>query len=388
MNPIRLELTPEQFAALGSHTPGPRKALSPLPPWGLADPYVDQQLLQAGLLASNQQISEPYGSCLSSLGKTEAVLDLHWTEAGEPKCFSLYAPKTVDSPAAWAPTWAAEVDEGRVLWHSPFTRQDLEGVLQPVLETGETRAPKLEIGLSAPQALVLSALMDCQSPQNAVEGQDGQVWNASRVLGGLQGSQDPYKLSRYFSVPLLALVPVIDWNLSNVQIVLNSLVRMGLCSQPNQEGYALAEPMQTILAGFAGSGRLFWLSIRRAGGEDELEETEVEQVGFCASGTNLVFAWSNGSFQLKTCSRAEMTGQIVKEIFPAVVLPVQSPVVVPPVYRPVVLPPVQRQAAPAAPMTAAPVIKKRVPIGLIAGLVGVGVVACVLVVVGLVLLMA
>jgi hypothetical protein len=375
MNPIRLELTSEQFAALGSHTPGSRKALSPLPPRGPANPEVDNQLSQAGLLVSNQQVSEPYGSFLHILGNTEVVLDMHWTETGEPGSFSLYSPKTLDGSAPWAPTWAAQVEEGRVLWQSPFTRTDLAGVLQPILEAGESSTPNLEIGLSAPQARVLSALMDCLSRQNALEGPDGralerQAWDTSGVLGCLQGSLGPDKLQRYFSVPILALIPAMDWNLGNVQIVLNSLVRMGLCTRSNTDEYSLAEPMRNILAGFAGLGRLFWLSIRRSGGEDdELPETEAEQIGFCSSGTNLVFSWSNGNFHLKTFSGAEITEVIAKEIFPAALSPVQRP------------------AAPAIRIAAAPVKKKKVPTGLIAGLVGVLLVACVMVVVGVVLLL-
>jgi hypothetical protein len=375
MNPIRLELTPEQFAALGGHTPGPRKALSPLPAGEAADPEMDKQLVQAGLLDPNRRVKEPFGSLLSALGNTDVMVDLSWTDAGETNGFSLYSPKTLEGSNPWAPTWVAETGSGGVVLRSPFTRQDLEVELQPVLEAGEVSTPKLEIGLTAPQAVILSVLMDRQKPQSGTEESAGpafkpQACDAAWILGFLHEPEGPGKRQRHFSVPILALIPAMDWNPGNVQHVLNSLVRLGLCTQSNTDDYSLAEPMRNILTGFAGLGRLFWLSIRRSGGEnDELAETEAEHIGFCSNGMNLVFSWSNGNFQLKMFSRADINELIAKEIFPAVLSPVQRP------------------AAPAIQIAAVPVKKKKVPTGLIAGLVGVLLIACVLVCVGVVLLL-
>jgi hypothetical protein len=375
MNPIRLDLTPEQFAALGGHTPGLRKGLSPLPPRGPADPEMDRQLIQAGLLDPNQQVKEPFGSLLSALGNTDVMVDLRWTDAGEPNGFSLVSPKTLDGSNPWAPTWVAETGSGGVVLRSPFTRQNLEVELQPVLEAGNASTPKFEIGLTAPQAVMLAVLMDGQRPQNGVEESarpafKSQTWDADRVLRSLQGSQGPEERPGYFSVPIMALIPAVDWNLGNVLQVLNSLIQLGLCTRSNTGDYSLAEPMRKLLTGFAGLGRLFWLSIRRSGGEnDELAETEAEHIGFCSNGINLVFSWSNENFHLKTFSRAEITELIAKEIFPATLSPVQRP------------------AAPAVQIAAAPVQKKKVPTGLIAGFVGVLLVACVLMCVGVVLLL-
>jgi hypothetical protein len=375
MNPIRLDLTPEQLAALGGHTPGPRKALSPLPPGGPTDPELDKQLIQAGLLDPNQQIKEPFGSLLSALGKTDVLVDVSWTNAGEPNGFSLYSPKTLDGSNPWAPTWIGEAGSGGVVLRSPFTRPNLEAELQPFLEMGDAAAPKLEIGLTAPQAVILSALMDGQRSRNGTEDSvrpafKPQTCDVDWILGYLHGTEGPDKRQGYFSVPIMSLIPAMDWNPGNVLHVLNSLVRLGLCTQSNTDDYSLAEPMRNILTGFAGFGRLFWLSIRRSGGEsDELAETEAEHIGFCSSGMNLVFSWSNGNFHLKTFSGAEITEVIAKEIFPAALSPVQRP------------------AAPAIRIAAAPVKKKKVPTGLIAGLVGVLLVACVMVVVGVVLLL-
>ncbi len=377
MNPIRLELTPEQLAALGGHTPGPRKALSPLPPEGPTDPEMDKQLIQAGLLDPNQQVKEPFGDFLSALGKTEVMVDLSWAEAGEISSFSLYAHIMGDDSAAWVPTWAGEAESGRLLLQSPFTRQDLEAELAPVLQEGEASTPALEIGLTPPQAVVLSVLMDKQSPFNAAEESGGhvstpQAWDAASVLGSLQGTQGPDELPRYFSVPLLAVIPALDWNLESVQHVLNSLVRLGLCTQSKQDEYSLAEPMRKMLEGFVVPGKIFWLTIRRSSGEsDELPETEAEHIGFSLRGTNLVFSWLNGNFRLKTVSKADVVEMIAHEIFAA---------------QPI-LPPAQHPATPAVQYAAAPVMKKKVPKRLIAGLVGVLLLACVLMVVGAVLLL-
>ena len=139
MNPIRLELTSEQFTALGSHIPGPRKALSPLPAGDPVDPEMDNPLIQAGLLDPNQQVKEPFGSLLSALGNTDVMVDLSWTDAGEPNGCSLYSPKTLDGSNPWAPTWMGEAGSGGLVLRSPFTRQDLEAELQPVL--GRARHP-------------------------------------------------------------------------------------------------------------------------------------------------------------------------------------------------------------------------------------------------------
>ena len=374
MNPIRLELTSEQFAALGGHIPGPRTALSPLPavdPAGLPVPEIDNQLIRAGLLDLNQQVKEPFGSLLPALGKTDVMADLSWTNAGEPNGFSLYSPKTLDGSNPWAPTWMGESGSGGVVLRSPFTRQDLEVELQPVLGAGEASAPKMEVGLTAPQAMVLAALMDRQNPQIGAD--------ASRVLGSLQGTEAPDKLRRYFSVPIQTLIPSMDWNLESVEHVLKSLIRLGVCIQSNQEEFSLTESMRKIVEGFVVAGKVFWLTIRRSEGESaELPETEAEHIGFCSSGTNLVFSWLNGAFCLKTFSKAEVAEMIAKEIFPAVIsLP----------ERPAVFSPVQQLAAPAVRIAAAPVKKKKIPTGLIAGLVGALLVACVLVVVGAVLLL-
>ena len=375
MNPIRLELTPEQFAALGGHIPGVRNVLSPLAAGGATDPGMDQQLTQAGLLDANSHVKEPFGSLLSALGKTDVMLDLRWTEAGEPKGFSLYSPKTLDDSNPWAPTWMEETGAGGVVLRSPFTRPDLDAELERFLEAGEASTPPLEIGLTAPQAVVLSVLMDAQRPQDEMERSTGTevqplACDVTWILMCLKGTQSPDKCRKYFSVPVQALLPAMEWNPDSVLHVLNSLVRMGLCTQRDTSDFCLAEPMRKLLAGFVGTGKIFWLSSLRSGGEnDELAEAETEQIGFCASGMNLVFSWSNGNFQLKTFSSAEFTGGITKEIFPLVVSPVQRP------------------AAPVIRMAAAPLKKKKSPIGLIAGLVAVLLVACVMVVVGLVFLL-
>jgi hypothetical protein len=314
------------------HIPGPRKALSPLPAGEATDPEMDKQLIQAGLLDPNQQVKEPFGSLLSALGNTDVMVDLSWTDAGETNGFSLYSLKTLEGSNPWAPTWVAETGSGGVVLRSPFTRQDLEVELQPVLEAGEVSTPKLEIGLTAPQAVILSVLMDRQKPQSGTEESSGpgfkpQACDAAWILDFLHEPEGPGKRQRYFSVPILALTPPMDWNPDNVLHVLNSLVRLGLCTQSNTGDYSLAEPMRNILAGFAGSGRLFWLSIRWSGGEsDELTETEAEHIDFCSGGMNLVFSRSNGSFHLKTFSKIDIIGMIEKEIFPKVLSPVQHPV--------------------------------------------------------------
>jgi hypothetical protein len=362
MNPIRLELTPEQFAALGGHTPGPRKPLSPLPAGEDAVPEMDTQLIQAGLLDPNRDVKEPFDGLLSALGKAEVMVDLSWTDAGDTKGFTLYSPKTLDGSNPWAPTWAAETALSGVVLRSPFTRQDLETELQLFLGAGEASAPILEVRLTVPQAVVLAALMDGQNPQNAAD--------ASLVLETLQRAGAPEKLRRYFSVPVQSLTPALDWTLESVQHVLNSLVRLGLCTQSGEAGYFLSEPMRKILESCAISGKVFWLTLRRSEGEsEELPETEAEHIGFCSSGTNLVFSWMNGNFRLKTFSRADIAGMIAKEIFPVVLSPVERPV------------------ASAVRIAATPEIKKKIPTGLIAGLVGVLLVACVLLVVGVVLLL-
>jgi hypothetical protein len=130
--------------------------------------------------------------------------------------------------------------------------------------------------------------------------------------------------------------------------------------------------MRKILEGCAVPGKVFWLTLRRSEGEsDELLETEAEHIGFSLRGTNLVFSWLNGNFRLKTISRADVVEMIAHEIFAA---------------QPI-LPPAQRPATPAVQYAAAPVMKKKVPKRLIAGLVGVLLLACVLMVVGVVLLL-
>jgi hypothetical protein len=362
LNPIQLELTPEQFAALGGHITGPRKPLSPLPAGEEAVPQMDNQLIQAGLLDPNREVKEPFGSLLSALGKAEVMVDLNWTDAGDSKGFSIYSPKALDGSNPWAPTRVAETGLGGMVLRSPFTRQDLEAELQRVLGAGEASAPKLEVGLTAPQALVLAALLDGQNQQNTVD--------ASLILETLQGTGTSEKLRRYFSVPLQTLIPALDWTLESVQHVLNSLVRLGLCSQSGEAGYSLSEPMRKILEGSAIPGKAFWLTMRRSEGEsDELPETEADHIGFCSSGTNLVFSWMNGNFRLKTFTSADIAGMIAKEIFPAVLSPVQRP------------------ATPAVRIASAPVRKKKVSKGLIAGFVGVLLVACVLLVLGVVLLL-
>jgi hypothetical protein len=385
MNPIRLELTSEQFAALGGHITGLRKPLSPLPAAEKAVPEMDHQLIQAGLLDTDRQVKEPFGSLLSALGKTEGMVDLSWTDGGEPTGFSLYSPKTMDGSNPWAPTWIGETASGGVVLRSPFTTPDLQAELQPVLGAGDASTPNVEFGLTASQALVLSALMDLQSPKNTVEESAGYglnplAWEASGVLMSMQGAGGQDKRPGYFSVPILALLPPLDWNLENVQHVLNSLVRLGVCTQSGENRFSLSEPIRKTLAGCAVSGNVFWLTLRRSEEDsDEFPETEAEYIGFCSGGTNLVFSWSNGNFHLQTFSRAEVAEMIAKEVFPAVPSLVQSPAALPPVHRPV---------APAVRIAATPVKKKKLPTGLIVGLVGVLLVACVLVVVGVVLLLA
>jgi hypothetical protein len=362
MNPIRLELTPEQFAALGSHTPGIRKPLSPLPAGEEVVREMDNQLVQAGLLDPNRQLKEPYANLLSILGKAEVMVDLSWTDAGDPKGFSLYSPRSLDGSNPWAPTWVAETGSGGLVLQSPFTRQDLDGELQQILGVGETSAQNIEILLTAPQAEVLAALMDEQNLQNAAD--------TSMVLETLQGIRGPEKSRRYFLVPIQMLTKALEWTPESVQQVLNSLVRLGLCMQSGGIGYFLSEPIKKILEGSVIPGKAFWLSLRQTDGEsDELQETEAEHIGFYLNGANLVFSCVNENFRLKTFSREDVAGMIAKEIFPATLSPRQP------------------LAAPSVRIAAAPVKKKKVPTGLIAGLAGVLLIACVLMVLGLVLLL-
>ncbi len=194
------------------------------------------------------------------------------------------------------------------------------------------------------------------------------------LLGSLQGDMASDMLRRYFSIPIRSLIPSMAWTLESVGHVLNSLVRLGACTQLKENEYSLSEPLRQVREGCALPGKVFWLTLRRSDVEsDELPETEAEHIGFCSGGTHLVFSWMNGTFRLKTFSGAEVVEMIAKEIFPVILPPVQ--------------PPVRPPAVPAVRAAAAPVIKKKIPTGLIAGLVGVMLVACVLLVVGLVLLL-
>jgi hypothetical protein len=361
MNPITLQLTFEQFAALGSHIPGPRSPLSPLPPVEPADAAVDQQLVRAGLLGPAGQAPEPLGSLFSILGKTAGMVEMSWMDpAGETRNVSLYSPKTLDGSAAWAPTRIAESSDGRLVLRSPCSRAELQAELLSVLGPGDLASLKMDPGLTAPQALALAALMDGQASPGGV--------TASMVLDLLQGTAAPAGLKRVILLPLLTLVPSMDWTLDSVQHVLNSLVRMGWCTLLNETAYSLSEPLRRILAGAAAPRQVIWLTFRRSEAE-AASDMEAEHIVFSFNATNLVFSWSNGAFQLKTFSTAELAGLIAGEV------------------TPVTLPPLPRPVAPAVLPASMPVKKKKVPKGLIAGLVGVLLFACILLVVGMVLLL-
>ena len=409
MIPVRVELTAELFEALGSHCPVTRNTLSPLRPFGPSSPAIDQELILAGILDSQKQVKEPFNSLLANLARTDVYLDLSWYHSGEQKNLSIYSVNTIELSNLYAPTFTSPRPSGRLILQSPFSREDLDGELHDLLETGTDSDSNLKFELTFEQVVALFTMMDLQRQiiavqekikPSAVQASIENTWNASIVLRAYQGTHDSEKSLWVFSVLVKTLIPVNDLNIENIQNGMDGLVNLGLLTQSNDSEYAFSTALMNIIGHFTVFSKTFWLSVRRADDEsEEFPETGEDHIGYCSQGVNLVFsALEQKRFQLRTLSGKFIADMIANEAFPSA-LPEWQNKTVPVTQKATVFARILEAPIPApnpapipAPVpalvreTTVPPQKKKVPRRMIVGLVVILVFGCILILAGAALL--